>query len=205
MIIGARPTVARSHAIAHREESPLRNFWYSRDLTRTCTVRWESWSCILLGWCVGNVTRCGNGTGKKTPGGAGTHKQGTHGTHRNTDHTDDSTSQAQASLSLTTTQPASRRPDPTSTHEEHEHAQKAQSVTHTHSHTISIPHLRKDHPQRSTREPDPAASRSQSASPRLLESGRRKKARRACSKAEGYFPVRAFATPDVHVCTGQQG
>ena len=51
-------------------------------------------------------------------------------------------------------------------------------------------------------EPDPAASRSQSASPRLLESGRRKKARRACSKAEGYFPVRAFATPDVHTCTG---
>ena len=44
---------------------------------------------LHLAWSVGNVTRCGNGTGKKTPGGAGTHKQGTHGTHRNTDHTDE--------------------------------------------------------------------------------------------------------------------
>ena len=173
---------------------------------------------LHLARCVGNVTRCGNGTGKKTPGGASqisttdrthartgqgsrdTQTRDTRDTQKHGSH--GRTSQAQASLSLTTTQPASRRPDPTSTHEEHEHAQKAQSVTHTHSHTISIPHLRKDHPQR-TREPDPAASRSQSASPRLLESGRRKKARRACSKAEGYFPVRAFATPDVHVCTGQ--
>ena len=78
-------------------------------------------------------------------------------------------------------------------------SEKAQSVTHTHSHTISIPHLRKDHPQRTRpcRLPLPLA-RSQSASPRLLESGRRKKARRALLES-GSRPGSRFATPDVHV------
>ena len=188
MIIGARPTVARSHAIAHREESPLRNFWYSRDLTRTCTVRWESWSCILLGPCsVGNVTRCGNGTGKKTPGGAGTHKQGTHGTHRNTDHTDEPHKHPLAS------QPASRRPDPTSTHEEHEHAQKREgTVRYAHAlahHKHPSPQKRPPPANPTLPPPAPRAPPRAAARKRSAKEG----ARRACSKAVPGSPRQTYA------------
>ena len=120
---------------------------------------------LHLAWSVGNVTRCGNGTGKKTPGGAGTHKQGTHGTHRNTDHTDEPHKHPLAS------QPASRRPDPTSTHEEHEHAQKREGTV-RYAHALA--HHKHPSPQK---RPPPANPTLPPPAPRAPP--------RACSKAVG--------------------
>jgi len=101
------------------------------------------------------------GTGKKTPGGAGTHTghTGHADAQRHTDHTDE----------------PHNHPNPPTTHTPHVSgsARRPKPRPTQQPQARSRPLPAADSEEAAPSEPDPASTRSQSASPRLLESGRR--------------------------------
>ncbi len=99
---------------------------------------------------------CRTGTGKKTPGGAGTHTG--HTGHADAQrHTDESHNQ----------------PNPPTTHTPRTSARQPKPRRTQQPQARSRPLPAADSEEATPSEPDPASARSQSASPRLLEGGRR--------------------------------
>ena len=113
-------------------------------------------------------------TGKKTPGGAGTHTGHT-SAHADTRRTQTNLTSIQTQRHTRTTTRRSRNPKPRPTQQPQEQPQAR-----------SRPLPAADSEEAAPSEPDPASTRSQSASPRLLEGGRQNEGARGRCHGDVY-------------------